>query len=214
VNVKRQPATRRQRLTRAEAQALTRARLIEASFEVFARRGYYQASVEEVVAEAGYSRGAFYANFTDKADLFFAVLDQQTEREFGDLAAQIERAEKDGQILSAMYTWFMKSLSGPLERAVAEIRLAATDHPEHRQRLRENIIAIRAVTTDMIVRYCVQHGVQLTVDPESFAIMVTATVGGFADQIRLDPDGVPPETIGFALTALWEAVTKSPQLTD
>jgi AcrR family transcriptional regulator len=208
VNVKGQPATRQRRLSRAEAQAQTRARLIEASFDVFARRGYYLASVEEVVAEAGYSRGAFYANFTDKADLFFTVLDQQREREFGDLAAQIERAE-EGQILSAMDAWFTKSLSGPLERAFAELRLAATDHPEHRERLRENIRAIRAVTTEMIIRYCDQHGVELTVDPESFAIMVTATVGGFADQIRLDPDGVPAETIGFALTALWEAVTKN-----
>lgn len=208
MNVKRKSAARR-RLTRAEAQAQTRARLIEAALNVFARCGYYGATVEEVVAVAGYSRGAFYANFTDKADLFFAVCDQQRGREFGDLAAQIDAAEKDGQILSAMYAWFTKSLSGPLERAFAEMRLAAADHPEHQQRLRENIRAIRGVTTDMIIRYCDQHGVQLSIDPSAFAVMVTATVGGFGDQIRFDPDGVPPEMIGFALTALWEAVATS-----
>jgi AcrR family transcriptional regulator len=207
VNVKRQSSTRR-RLTRAEAQAQTRARLIDAARDVFARRGYYGATVEEVVAKAGYSRGAFYANFTDKADLFFAVLDQERERQFGDLAARIEAAE-EGQILLAMYAWFTQSLSGPIERAFAEMRLAAVDHPEHRRRLRENIRVIRAVTTDMIIRYCDQHGVHLRVDPSVFAVMVTATVGGFGDQIRFDPEGVPPETMGFALTALWEAVASS-----
>ena len=130
MNVKRRSTPNRRRLTRAEAQAQTQARLIEAAFDVFARRGYYEATVEEVVAEAGYSRGAFYANFSDKADLFFAVLDHQRERQFGDLAVQIDAAEKDGQILSAMYTWFTESLSGPLERAFGEMRLAAADHPE------------------------------------------------------------------------------------
>ena len=66
----------------------------------------------------------------------------------------------------------------------------------------------------MIIRYCEQHSVELSVDPSSFALMVTATVGGFADQIRLDPEGVPPDIVGFALTALWEAVTTNGELTD
>ena len=128
MNVKGNPKTRR-RLSRSESQAQTRARLLDAAHDVFARRGFYEATVEEVVAEAGYSRGAFYANFTDKADLLFGVLEQEREREFGDLSAQIEAARHEGETLSAMYTWFTKSLSGPLERAFAELRLAAMDSP-------------------------------------------------------------------------------------
>jgi AcrR family transcriptional regulator len=173
---------------------------------VFARRGYYEATVEDVVTEAGYSRGAFYANFTDKADLLFAVLDQEREREFGDLSSQIEAAEQEGETLSAMYAWFTKSLLGPLERALAELRLAAMDNPEHQRRLVQNMRAIRVITTDLIVGYCDRHGVELSIDPSTFALMVIATVGGFADQIRLDPEGVPTESIAFALAALWEAV--------
>jgi AcrR family transcriptional regulator len=205
VNVKRQLEPRR-RLSRSESQAQTRARLLDAAHAVFGRRGYYEATVEDVVAEAGYSRGAFYANFTDKADLLFAVLEQERERDFDDLSSQIEAAEQEGETLSAMYTWFTKSLSSPLERAFAELRLAAMDNSEHQQRFVENMQAIRGITTDLIVGYCDKHGVELSIDSSTFALMVIATVGGFADQIRLDPDGVPPDTIVLALTALWEAV--------
>jgi AcrR family transcriptional regulator len=205
VNVKRQLEPR-PRLSRSESQAQTRARLLDAAHAVFARRGYYEATVEDVVTEAGYSRGAFYANFTDKADLLFVVLEQEREREFGDLSSQIEAAQQEGETLSAMYTWFTKSLSGPLERAFAELRLAAMDNPEHQRRLVENMRAIRAITADLIVGYCDRNGVELSTDPSTFALMVLATVGGFADQIRLDPDGVPAESIALALVALWEAV--------
>jgi AcrR family transcriptional regulator len=208
VNVKRH-AEPRPRLSRTESQAQTRTRLLDAAHAAFARRGYYEATVEDVVAEAGYSRGAFYANFTDKADLLFALIEQEREREFGHLSSQIEAAEQEGETLSAMYTWFTKSLSGPLERAFAELRLAAMDNPEHQRRLVENMRAIRAVTTDLIVGYCDRHGVELSIDPSAFALMVLATVGGFADQIRLDPDGVPTGSIAFALAALWEAVTSN-----
>jgi AcrR family transcriptional regulator len=205
MNVKGRSQPRR-RLSRSESRAQTRVQLLDAAHSVFARRGYYEATVEDVVAEAGYSRGAFYANFADKADLLFAVLEQEREREFGDLSSRIEAAEKEGETLSAMYTWFTKSLSGPLERAFAELRLAAIDNPEHQRRLVENMRAIRATTNDLIVGYCDKHGFELSIDSSALALMVMATVGGFADQIRLDPDGVPPDAIAFVLTALWEAV--------
>ena len=49
----------RQRLTREESQGLTRTRLLEAGAEVFAEKGFYGASVEEIAERAGYTRGAF-----------------------------------------------------------------------------------------------------------------------------------------------------------
>jgi len=48
------------------------ARLIESAGKVFAERGFYGASVEEITERAGFSRGAFYSNFTSREDLFLA----------------------------------------------------------------------------------------------------------------------------------------------
>jgi hypothetical protein len=65
---------------------------------------------------------------------------------------------------------------------------------------------MRAVNTRMVARYCERHGVQLTVDYATFATMVTATIGGFADQIRLDPEAASIETVRLTLAALWNGV--------
>ena len=62
------------RLTRKEKQAQTRERLLEAAHRVFLRQGLQGSSVEEITAEAGFSRGAFYSNFESKDQLFVELL--------------------------------------------------------------------------------------------------------------------------------------------
>ncbi len=53
----------------------TRQRLIDAASQVFGRRGYGQATVEEIAAEAGVSNGALYHHFASKEELFRAILE-------------------------------------------------------------------------------------------------------------------------------------------
>ena len=67
----------KQRLSRKESQVQTRERLLEAGLQVFSRSGYYAASVDEIAAEAGFSKGAVYSNFESKEDLFLALIDQR-----------------------------------------------------------------------------------------------------------------------------------------
>src|ERR1700712_1148052 len=63
------------RLTRKQRQEHTRSCLLEAAGRVFARRGLAQASVDEVAADAGFTKGAVYANFGSKEELFLEMLD-------------------------------------------------------------------------------------------------------------------------------------------
>jgi AcrR family transcriptional regulator len=204
VNVKR--ISPRRRLTRTESQAQTKARLIEAGTGVFARRGYYEATIEEIAESAGYSRGAFYANFADKAELLLTAMDIERDREFAELRHVLDRIDKEGEVLPAMYRWFSKNLSTQLDRASAEFQLAAADSPSYRRRLAKAKAAARDLTAELVERYCRRHDVQLRVDYTTFATMVGAAVDGFANQLRLDPSSVPPETIGLALTALWDGM--------
>src|SRR5687767_7142669 len=67
----------KQRMSRKENQVQTRERLLDAALEVFSRRGYYAASVDEIAAEAGFSKGAVYSNFSSKEDLFLALIDRR-----------------------------------------------------------------------------------------------------------------------------------------
>ncbi|MGO4701157.1 TetR/AcrR family transcriptional regulator [Dyella sp. 2RAB6] len=73
----------RKRLTRTESREKTRQRLLDAAAISIARKGLASTSVEEIAAQAGYTRGAFYSNFRSKNDLFVELLqlDHQNTQE-------------------------------------------------------------------------------------------------------------------------------------
>jgi len=51
--------------------------LLKSARKVFARDGFEAARLEDIAKDAGYTRGAFYAHYDSKEDLFFALLEQQ-----------------------------------------------------------------------------------------------------------------------------------------
>lgn len=64
---------------RVETMAENRAKLIAAARKAFAAKGYAAASMDELTAEAGLTRGALYHNFGDKRGLLAAVVHQIDE---------------------------------------------------------------------------------------------------------------------------------------
>jgi AcrR family transcriptional regulator len=73
---KTRPTSRRRQEERTE---LTRRRLLKAAEAVFIRDGFQAAKIEDIAKAAGYTRGAFYANFQSKEDLFIAVAARELE---------------------------------------------------------------------------------------------------------------------------------------
>jgi AcrR family transcriptional regulator len=78
------------RLTRKEKQAETRRRLLDAGERVFLRRGLQGSSVEEIAAEAGFTRGAFYSNFAGKDELFVELLHARIYDRYTEMAEEAQ----------------------------------------------------------------------------------------------------------------------------
>jgi AcrR family transcriptional regulator len=78
------------RLTRKEKKAQTRERLLEAAERVFLRRGLQGSSVEEISAEAGFTRGAFYSNFESKEELFVELLQDRVYTQYAEMAEEAQ----------------------------------------------------------------------------------------------------------------------------
>lgn len=70
---------KRQRLTREQSKDQTRERLLDAAQAIFMKKGFVAASVEDIAAAAGYTRGAFYSNFRSKGELFLELLRRDHE---------------------------------------------------------------------------------------------------------------------------------------
>src|SRR5699024_11031451 len=56
----------------------TRTKLVRASLEVFVEKGIDGATVDDLVSAAGFTRGAFYSNFSSKEEVFTALFDEVT----------------------------------------------------------------------------------------------------------------------------------------
>lgn len=69
----------------------TRARLLDAAFDVFADVGLDAASVEAVCERAGFTRGAFYSNFGSKDELFLELARTVSERKLEAITARVRQ---------------------------------------------------------------------------------------------------------------------------
>src|SRR5437588_11640830 len=84
----------RTRAARAQRRK-ARDELLTAALRVFARRGYRDAGVDEIAAEAGYSKGALYWHFSGKQELFLALIDDRIDAPMRDRVALLASAPPD-----------------------------------------------------------------------------------------------------------------------
>lgn len=92
-----EPAEKKQ-----ERAILTRQHLVEAARQIFARDGFELARVEDIAAAAGKTRGAFYANFKDKEDVFFAIYEEDIARDRKQFVLHLSEASTPEQRLCAL----------------------------------------------------------------------------------------------------------------
>jgi len=81
----------------SERAATTRRSLLAAARDVFAREGFAEASVAEVVAAAGASVGSLYHHFGGKADLYLALFEDYQQRQEERTAVAVSAARSSGE---------------------------------------------------------------------------------------------------------------------
>lgn len=125
------------RTSRKESQAQTRARLRSAARGEFARRGIAAASIDRISEAAGFSRGAFYANYAGKHDLLLELMAEHQRRE---IAAWQELLDTPGtleEVLPALrdrFDAFAQSAEDAL--FATELQIEALRNPDFAPRYR------------------------------------------------------------------------------
>jgi AcrR family transcriptional regulator len=99
---------------RAAAKAQTRGRLLDAARSLFMERGYEAATIRDIVARAGLSTGAVFASFSDKSELFNAVLEEDLHKQLRitEAAVALDAPVKDGlmELLGKAYEFQLSQL--------------------------------------------------------------------------------------------------------
>ncbi len=183
---------------------MTRARLLASATAVFAERGFNDAAVEDIAERAGFTRGAVYANFADKADLLLNVLEEDRTDAMEAIAQEIE-STPDDQKLAALHHWYGDGHIGDrrLARATAELMARS----EHSAVVRERLARQHAITRSIIARvlegYRRSTGIELALPDLEAASIILAIGEGIASQRRLDPDAVKDDAFATAVAHLW-----------
>jgi AcrR family transcriptional regulator len=121
-----------------ERAAVTRDLLLRAAEQVFARVGYEKAQVEGIAEAAGFSKGALYAHFKSKEELFLALYKAKNAGQQARLRHALDSAPtREGKI--AAFRSFYIDLSKEKEWAliILEVKLFMTRYPEVKARLRQ-----------------------------------------------------------------------------
>jgi AcrR family transcriptional regulator len=114
----------------------TRRRLTDAARQIFARDGFEFARVEDIAAAAGKTRGAFYANFKDKEDVFFAIFEEDLSRDREQVSLQLSEASCAEERINALARHFGAVIKDRARMMLAlEFKQYAVRHPRRQKRL-------------------------------------------------------------------------------
>jgi AcrR family transcriptional regulator len=190
------------RLTRAERAARTRKLLMQAASKVCAKHGLERASIDEVAEEAGFTKGAFYANFRSKEELFLAMLDER----FGEQLERLDaRMAGEGEIADQARDAavdFAHELSDDPEWMALYFQFAA--HAARDENFRAELItrirAMRARLAEIYGRRSERLPFPAPIEPEEMALMADVIIDGFAVHKLLEPDAYRDELHG----RIWE----------
>jgi AcrR family transcriptional regulator len=83
--------------------------ILASALRCFARKGFQAASIDDIVAESGISKGAIYNYFKSKDDIYITLMMEQTEEANDRLLKEIEALDSAGARLSYLFDRYSRS---------------------------------------------------------------------------------------------------------
>jgi AcrR family transcriptional regulator len=147
------PTIRPQKLTRrALAKQQTREKVLQAAREMFIERGYDGATIRDIARAAGMSTGAVFASFTDKPELFDAILND----DFAALAEPMQDAASVAptarDALIAMFGAAYRAHVSQLPLIQAALAASWTRTAEAERARRDSLRPIRVLVSEVLQR--------------------------------------------------------------
>jgi AcrR family transcriptional regulator len=196
---------RRTRAARAQGRG-ARDELLTAAVRVFARRGYREAGVDEIAAEAGYSKGALYWHFAGKEELLLTLLEERIDAPMRERFALLASAPPERDMSVEATRAFAQQLDREREALLLEREywsLAIRD-PDLRARYAERQTELRRdLAAAMQARARHLGTPDLPMPADDVARIVMSVIGGLAVDELIEPGSVRPELLGEALAVVY-----------
>lgn len=181
-----------QRWTRERRLEHTRTLLLDAAEELFARKGFSGAALEDIADAAGYTRGAIYAHFGSKEELFLAVIERQRQRfldGFADVILSSHRLDELNIDELANRWRDLMSATGADQAALGhEFTLFLLRNPEARERLAAERLETVRWLSEYLTEGVARLGGALRIPAPTMARVLLATNEGITLASQLDQE--------------------------
>jgi AcrR family transcriptional regulator len=181
--------------------------LIRAVHRLTRRRTYAEATVAEILEEAGLSTRAFYRHFESKDELLVAVFHYETALSVDQLAAAVSGADDAAAGFDRWVDWYLELVDDP--RRLVRFMVLQQEHDRlsrlHGERMHALDLQRDAVLVSVLARG-VADGSFPAADPERDAPVVHALVIGLLRRVAAgeasDSADVRRQLLRFCLPAL------------
>lgn len=176
--------------TRAERGAATRAALLRSASHAICELGMHGASIDLIAERAGYTKGAFYAHFSSKEQLFLTMLDQKFAADLERLeAAMAGGGEATDQARHAAGEFLHYVYRDPeWPRLYQEFAAYAARNEDFRSQFAARQRDLRAGMADVFARWAASFGVKPHLDEHDVAAMTFFMADGFILSRIIDPE--------------------------
>jgi AcrR family transcriptional regulator len=194
-------------MTREDSREQTLQRLFDAAQRVIAKKGLEGASVEDIAAAAGYSRGAFYSNFASKGDLFIELLRRDHQRADAEFFALLDDTLPLDQIQARTRDIYSKLYrDDDCFISWTEARLLSARDPKFRAKLNALMMEKRDKIAQFIEYFYRRAGVKPSVPPTAMAMGFMSLVEGVKLFAISSPSEMTPEAAETTLSMFIDSI--------
>src|SRR4051812_8524275 len=182
----------------------TREKLFEAAARVCEERGIGGASIEDIAAAAGFTRGAFYSNFKSKDELIIAMMEEHVEQSIRRMHELLAEHKTLPDFINALRN-MDRSRQDPLGRSPLlhmEMILFVARAEKRRPELAKRLRARRKLVADIVEATLKSNAKGDTLNPPWMASVVLALEDGFRLHRLIDPETTPADSFLRAITDL------------
>jgi len=191
--------------TQEERRAETRAQLLAAAADLFARKGFHATSAEAVASAADRTTGALYDHFGGKEGLLVALLELWIEQTVADVTVSVEgEADLDARF-AALWRGIVRRDSETGDAWLLlefELWLHAVRDPEMGVVGAERFQVMREGLAGGLADWSTEFGFPLPVPAPELAAQVIALLIGMAFQYRIDPAVISQDSVVAGLRRL------------
>ncbi len=148
------------------------------------------ASIDAIAADAGFTKGAFYANFASKQDLFLTMLEQKFALALADLEAAMPGAGVPAAEAHRAAERFLAYANSDPEwpRLHQEFTALASRDASFREQMAARVRELRERMAAVFEHWAASYGVKPLLAPQEVAAMTFFMADGFMANRLIEPD--------------------------